>query len=96
MENRKYLQAILDMAGYIKFAYENGDEEFVETNLVHDIMGLARLSDEFFVPRTAGYKKHLCQHNNPAHYIQHLPKGNWTCKLCGKDITGLSIKQIVK
>lgn len=37
-----------------------------------------------------------CQHNNPAHAIQYKPKGRWFCGCCGKDITGISIKLIVK
>ena len=58
--------AILGMAGYIKWAYANGEGEItgeILATLVHDIMGLAKeemaLDGDGFSPRSLSYAKYF-------------------------------------
>ena len=59
----KNKQELLDMAAFVLYSIKNGlAYHTVMTTLAHDVNGIARRNmegDEFFLPRSSGYRKHL-------------------------------------
>ncbi len=60
MKRTDYLEGVIeDLIGYVRFATDkNIESDEILMNIVHDLSKIWK-KDEFFVPRTKGFKKWL-------------------------------------
>ena len=58
---KDYKRLVEGMAGFLKVSFRNhANSAYIASNLAHNIFGYLE-DDEFFLPRTWNFKKHLKQ-----------------------------------